>query len=34
MREWKAFEMMLLDTDEITDGIIEVDCVGKPIKSK
>lgn len=33
MREWKAFEMMLLDTDVITDGIIEVDCVGKPIKS-
>jgi hypothetical protein len=32
MREWKAFEMMLLDTDQITDSIIEVDCMGKPIK--
>lgn len=34
MREWKAFEMMLLDTDHITDGIIEVDCFRNPIKSK
>lgn len=33
MREWKAFEMMLLDTDQITDGIIEVDCFRNPIKS-
>ena len=33
MREWKAFEMMLLDTDVITDGIIKVDCMGKEIKS-
>ena len=31
MREWKAFEMMLLDTDEIIDNIIEVDCMGKEI---
>ena len=29
MRELKAFEMMLLDTDVITDNIIEVDCEGK-----
>lgn len=34
MREWKAFEMMLLDTDHITDGIIEVNCFRNPIKSK
>ena len=34
MREWKAFEMMLLDTDNITDSIIEVDCFRNPIKSK
>lgn len=33
MREWKAFEMMLLDTDQITDCIIEVDCFRNPIKS-
>ena len=32
MRELKAFEMMLLDTDVITDNIVEVDCLGKPIK--
>lgn len=29
MRELKAFEMMLLDTDVITDNIIEVDCMGR-----
>lgn len=34
MRELKAFEMMLLDTDVITDNIIEVDCMGKSIRSK
>ena len=34
VKELKAFEAMLLDTDVITDGIIEVDCMGKPIKSK
>jgi hypothetical protein len=33
MREWKAFEMMLLDTDQITDCIIEVDCFRNPINS-
>ena len=33
MREWKAFETMLLDTDTITDSIIEVDCMGEPIKN-
>ena len=33
MRELNAFETMLLDTDVITDGIIEVDCVGKPINN-
>ena len=33
MKELQAFETMLLDTDVITDGIIEVDCVGKPIKN-
>ena len=32
MRELKAFEMMLFDTDVITDGIIEIDCMGKPLK--
>lgn len=32
MRELKAFEMMLLDTDVITSNIIEVDCFGKDIK--
>jgi hypothetical protein len=32
MREWKAFEMMLFDSDVITDNICEVDCMGKPIK--
>lgn len=32
MRELKAFEMMLLDINVITDSIIEVDCVGKPLK--
>ncbi len=34
MKELQAFETMLLDTDVITDSIIEVDCVGKPIKGK
>ena len=29
MRELQAFEMMLLDTDVITDNIIEVDCEGR-----
>ena len=33
MREWKAFETMLLDTDTITDSIIEIDCMGEPIKN-
>ena len=32
MRELKAFEMMLLDTDVITNNIVVVDCFGKPIK--
>lgn len=32
MRELKAFEMMLLDTNVITDSIIEVDCMGKSLK--
>ena len=32
MRELKAFEMMLLDTDVITDNIVVVDCMGKEIK--
>ena len=32
MNELKAFETMLLDTDVITDNIVEVDCMGKPIK--
>lgn len=32
MSEWKTFEKMLLDTDIIADNIIEVDCMGKPIK--
>ena len=33
MREWKAFEIMLFDTDMITDNIIEIDCMGEPIKN-
>ena len=32
MREWKAFEMMLFDTNVITGNIIEVDCMGKELK--
>ena len=32
MKELNAFEAMLLDTDVITDNIVEVDCMGKPIK--
>lgn len=32
MRELKAFETMLFDTDVITDNIVEVDDLGKPIK--
>lgn len=32
MKELQAFEAMLLDTDVITDNIIAVDCMGKPIK--
>ena len=32
MNELKAFETMLLDTDVITDNIIEVDCMGKELK--
>jgi hypothetical protein len=32
MRELKAFEAMLFDTDVITDNIVEVDGLGKPIK--
>lgn len=32
MKELKAFEAMLFDTDVITNNIIEVDCFGKPIK--
>lgn len=32
MKELKAFETMLFDTDVITDSIIEVDCMGKEIK--
>lgn len=31
MDELRALETMLLDTDIITDNIIEVDCMGKPI---
>ena len=34
MKELKAFETLLLDTDVIENGLIEVDCVGKPIKIK
>lgn len=34
IKELKAFETMLLDTDVITDSIIEVDCMGKPIENK
>ena len=33
MKELRAFETMLLDTDVITDNIIEVDCMGKQIKN-
>ena len=31
MKELEAFTKMLLETDAITDNIIEVDCMGKPI---
>lgn len=31
MQELRAFETMLIDTDVITDNIVEVDCLGKPI---
>lgn len=34
MRELKAFEMMLLDTDVIANSIVEVDCIGKEIITK
>ena len=32
MKELRAFETMLLDTDVITSNIIKVDCFGKDIK--
>lgn len=32
MKELRAFETMLFDTTVITDGIIEVDCMGKALK--
>ena len=32
IKELKALETMILDTDVITGNIIEVDCMGKPIK--
>lgn len=32
MEEWFAFEMMLFDSNVITDNIVEVDCFGKPIE--
>lgn len=34
MRELESFEKMLFDTDVITSNIIEVDCMGNPIRSK
>jgi hypothetical protein len=34
MKELQSFENMLFDTDVITDNIIEVDCMGKPIENK
>lgn len=34
MKELKAFETMLLDTDVITCNIVEVDCFGKEIEIK
>lgn len=34
MKELKAFETtLLLNTDEITDNIVVVDCLGRPIKN-
>lgn len=32
MKELRAFEIMLFDTDVITDNIIEIDCMGREIK--
>lgn len=31
MAEWKAFEQLLLESDVLTNNIIEVDCLGKRI---
>ena len=31
MDEWTSFEMMLFESDFITDNIVEVDCFGKKI---
>ena len=32
MRELKAFEMMLLETDVITSNIVKVDCFGNALE--
>lgn len=34
MSELRAFEFALFETDMIINNIIEVDCLGKPIKNK
>lgn len=31
MKEYKAFESMLFETDTLTDNIIEVNCLGEQI---
>lgn len=31
MDEWTSFEMMLFESDIITDNIVDVDCFGKKI---
>ena len=32
MKQLKDFEATLFDTDTITDNIVEVDCLGNPLK--
>lgn len=32
MREWRAFEEMLFETDVVEDNILDVDCFGKAAK--
>lgn len=32
MREWRAFEHMLFETNVIEDSVLDVDCFGKAVK--